>query len=102
MTLSVFLEGDPVRKRELQERLTTTLPWWFGQPTSNAKYAMQAEILDGYVAERQGVRCGLLLLKYCSALSAEVYWMGVDPTWHRIGIGRALVRAAVEAARNRA
>jgi ribosomal protein S18 acetylase RimI-like enzyme len=102
MALSVFLEADPVRKRELQEHLTTKLPGWFSQPMSNAKYALQAEILDGYVAERQGVRCGLLLLKYCGTLSAEVYWMGVDPTCHRIGVGRALVRAAVEAARSRA
>ena len=100
-TLKVFLEADPVRKRELQERLTAGLPEWFGQPKSNAKYAMQAEILDGFVAERQAVRCGLLLLKYCSPISAEVYWMGVDRTWHRSGVGRALVQAAVEAARSR-
>jgi hypothetical protein len=46
----VFLEIDPDRKRQLQMRLTTQLPEWFGQPDSNAKYARQAEVLDGYVA----------------------------------------------------
>jgi hypothetical protein len=75
--LNVFLEPSPVRKRELQERLTAALPQWFGLPTSNAKYAMLAEILDGYVAESDGVRRGLLLLKYHSPISAEVYWIGV-------------------------
>ena len=81
-----------MRKRELQERLTAMLPQWFGQPKSNARYAMQAEVLEGYIAETEGVGRGLLLLKYISPLSAEVYWMGVDPTCHRSGIGGALIR----------
>jgi N-acetylglutamate synthase-like GNAT family acetyltransferase len=94
--LNVFLEPSPKRKRELQERLTAELPQWFGLPASNAKYAMLAEILDGYVAECDGTRRGLLLLKYHSQTSAEVYWMGVDPVWHRKGMGRTLVNAAIE------
>jgi GNAT superfamily N-acetyltransferase len=97
----VFLEPDPARKRELQERLTAMLPDWFGQPKSNAKYAMQAEVLDGYVAESEGVCRGLLLLKYHGSLSAEVYWMGVDPAFHRAGMGRALMKAAIERASTR-
>jgi len=101
MSLNVFLESDPGRKRELQERLTALLPHWFGRPESNARYAMQAEVLDGYVAERDGVRCGLLLLKWVGSVGAEVYWMGVDPTRHRSGIGRALIGAAIEGARRR-
>ena len=94
--MNVFLEPSPLRKRELQERLTAALPQWFGQPKSNAKYAMLAETLDGYVAESDGVRRGLLLLKYHSATSAEVYWVGVDPACHRQGIGRALMGMAVD------
>jgi GNAT superfamily N-acetyltransferase len=93
--LNVFLEPSPVRKRELQERLTAALPQWFGCPTSNAKYAMLAEILNGYVAESDGARRGLLLLKYHSPMSAEVYWMGVYPGYHRQGMGRALMGAAI-------
>ena len=74
-----------MRKRELQERLTAELPQWFGQPASNANYARLAEVLDGYIAESYGASHGLLLLKYHSQTSAEVYWMGVDPAWHRKG-----------------
>jgi len=93
--LKVFLELSRVRKRELQERLTAALPEWFGQPMSNTKYATLAEILDGYVVESDDQRCGLLLLKYHSPISAEVYWIGVDPAYHRQGLGRALMDAAI-------
>jgi GNAT superfamily N-acetyltransferase len=93
--LNVFLEPSPVRKRELLERLTAALPQWFGSPTSNSKYATLAEILDGYVAESAGARRGLLLLKYHSPISAEVYWMGINPAYHRQGMGRALMGAVI-------
>jgi GNAT superfamily N-acetyltransferase len=99
--LNIFLESSPNRKRELQEQLTAMLPGWFGKADSNAKYALQAEILDGYVAESAGIHRGLLLLKQSSPAAAEIYWMAVDPTYHRSGIGRALIEAAVEAARTR-
>ena len=93
--LKVILESDPARKRELQERLTSRLQQWFSQPDSNARYASQAEVLDGYVAEIGEVRCGLLLLKHIGPVSAEIYWLGVDPGRHRSGVGRALIEAAV-------
>jgi N-acetylglutamate synthase-like GNAT family acetyltransferase len=99
--MNVFLEPNPTRKRELQQHLTAMLPDWFGKADSNAKYASQAERLDGYLAESEGVRCGLLLLKQASTVSAEIYWMAVDPTCHRSGIGRALIETAGESSRKR-
>jgi GNAT superfamily N-acetyltransferase len=95
----VFLETDSDRKRQLQMRLAAQLPEWFGQPASNAKYARQAEVLEGYVAAVDGDPCGLLLLQRTSPISAEIYWMAVTPARHQQGIGRALVRAASGAAR---
>jgi N-acetylglutamate synthase-like GNAT family acetyltransferase len=97
----VFLETDRIAKRGLQEHLTALLPAWFGQPAANARYAQQAETLDGYIAEIGGVRRGLLLLKSTGATSAEIFWLGVDPTCHRSGIGRALVETATDDARQR-
>ncbi|HEY4166519.1 MAG TPA: GNAT family N-acetyltransferase [Reyranella sp.] len=99
MPLSISLEPDPRRKRQVLERLTDGLPEWFGQPAANRAYAEQAEKLAGYVASVDGVARGLLLLKTHSPVSAEIYWMGVDRTCHRSGVGRALVEAACVAAR---
>jgi GNAT superfamily N-acetyltransferase len=84
--VNVYLERNSVRKRELQQHLTAMLPEWFGKADSNAKYALQAESLDGYLAESEGVGGGLLLLKQAS---------------HRSGIGRALIATACEASRKR-
>jgi GNAT superfamily N-acetyltransferase len=95
----VFLERDASRKRALQERLTQLLPQWFGRAESNAIYAQQAETLDGYVAERDGGHRALALVMRHSPISAEIYWMGVEPQYHRSGLGRALDHAVTEACR---
>ena len=99
MPLSISLEPDPRRRRQVLEQLTAGLPEWFGQPAANRAYAEQAERLPGYVASLDGRPRGLLLLKRHSPVSAEIYWMGVDPRCHRSGIGRALVDVACTAAR---
>lgn len=71
------------------------LPQWFGQPEANRHYAEQAEVLDAWAARIDGRARGLLLLKRHGPVSAEIYWLGVDPDHHRQGLGAALV-AAVE------
>jgi GNAT superfamily N-acetyltransferase len=91
MGVSITREEDPAASRRLLETLTARLPEWFAQPDSNRHYAEQAEILEAWVARLDGRARGLLLLKRHGALSAEIYWLGVDPDHHRQGIGKALV-----------
>jgi GNAT superfamily N-acetyltransferase len=99
MSLSIALEPDPRRKRQVLERLTAGLPEWFGRPDANRAYAEAAETLRGWMAHVDGEPRGLLLLKRHGPVSAEIYWMGVDRACHRCGIGRALVEAAGAGAR---
>jgi GNAT superfamily N-acetyltransferase len=93
--VGVFItrEEDPAACRRLLEALTARLPEWFAQPESNRHYAEQAEVLEGWIARIDGSARGLLLLKKHSAVSAEIYWLAVDPDRHRQGIGRALIGA---------
>jgi ribosomal protein S18 acetylase RimI-like enzyme len=93
MGVSIAREEDPAASRRLLEALTTRLPEWFGQPQSNRHYAGQAEVLDAWTARVDGNARGLLLLKRHSAVSAEIYWLAIDPDHHRQGLGRALVGA---------
>ena len=93
MEVSVGQEKDPTGNRRILETLTARLPEWFAQGESNRHYAEQAEILEAWVARIDGRAGGLLLIKRHSPVSAEVYWLGVDPDHHRQGIGRALIGA---------
>jgi ribosomal protein S18 acetylase RimI-like enzyme len=91
--MGVFIarEEDPAASRRLLGALTARLPEWFAQPESNRHYAEQSEILEAWTARIEGSAQGLLLLKRHSAISAEIYWLAVDPDHHRQGIGRALI-----------
>jgi GNAT superfamily N-acetyltransferase len=91
MDVAVAEEKDPKVRRRIVESLTARLPEWFGQEEANRHYAKQAEVLEGWVGRIGGRAIGLLLIKRHSAVSAEIYWLGVDPDHHRQGIGRVLL-----------
>src|SRR5437868_6287499 len=93
MDVSVAEEKDPGERRCIVETLTARLPEWFGRPESNRHYAEQAEVLEAWRARVDGEAVGLLLLKRHSTVSAEIYWLGIDPQHHRQGIGRSLTGA---------
>jgi ribosomal protein S18 acetylase RimI-like enzyme len=93
MGVSIAREDDPAASRRLLEALTARLAAWFAQPDSNRHYAEQAEILEAWVARMDGSALGLLLLKRHGAASAEIYWLGVEPDYHRQGVGKALIGA---------
>lgn len=93
MGVTIAREEDSAACRRLLEALTARLPEWFAQPQSNRHYAEQAEVLEGWTARLEGSARGLLLLKKHSVVSAEIYWLAVDPDHHREGIGRALIGA---------
>jgi GNAT superfamily N-acetyltransferase len=79
------------------ERLLRMLPTWFGIESSVVEYVEAARSLPAYVAwpaDRQESRpAGVLLAVRHYPRSAEIYLMAVDPSWHRTGVGRALVTA---------
>ena len=84
------------------DRLLRLLPGWFGIESSVIEYVAKAQELPTYLAwpghessdqdvDRQPV--GVLLAARHFPGAAEIYLMAVEPAVHRLGIGRALVRA---------
>ena len=76
-------------------------------PDALARRMEQAKALEAvFLCQRDGVVAGLLALRTVPTLSAAQDWaeiteLYVRPSFRRMGVGRALVRAAVEYSRIR-
>jgi GNAT superfamily N-acetyltransferase len=71
-----------------------SLPHWFGNPDSVADYVAVADRSPSVIAGADERDVGITTLVRHSRYAAEVYVMGVLPQYHRLGIGRAMLRAA--------
>jgi ribosomal protein S18 acetylase RimI-like enzyme len=74
------------------------LPDWFGIPESVEEYASFAEDADMLGATSDGFVAGFITLRSTSDVAAEIYVMAIRPSFHRMGLGSALVNAASEKA----
>lgn len=82
-------------KARIVQEILNDLPKWFGIPASIAAYAQEAEVLPMFACSApDGTTIGFLSLKPTSEFAVEIHLMGVKESWHRIGIGRALITAA--------
>lgn len=70
------------------------LPAWFGIEEATQHYIEQTDVLPTFVAWDGDRAVGFLTFKRHSDAAAEIIVMGVRPTWHRQGVGRALLAAA--------
>jgi GNAT superfamily N-acetyltransferase len=70
------------------------LPQWFGMPESNTAFIESLDHLPGLVAIEDDQVVGFLALERYGDRAAEITVMGVEPSMHRRGIGRALVAGA--------
>ncbi len=79
------------------------LPEWFGIEEATAQYIREIEEMPTLLAVRQatGDVVGFLTLNYHTAYAAEIHVMGVLPSMHRRGVGRALVARAEAALRGK-
>jgi GNAT superfamily N-acetyltransferase len=80
---------------EIVNRLLRSLPGWFGIESSIVEYVEAARHAPTYLARPRGESrpAGVLLAVRHFPGAAEILLMAVDPSVHRRGAGRALVRA---------
>lgn len=100
MPPKIAMIHDAEAKAQLCRKITERLPMWFGRPDVNDLYFQEIRTRDVFVAQEDGVACGLIALEYHFEITCNVWWLGVDPGFHRRGLGRALMsRAVAEAGR---
>jgi GNAT superfamily N-acetyltransferase len=101
MPIKIEPLDDATKKAELCGRLSAELPMWFGRPESNVAYMRGIATRNCYVAEQDKTIAGLIALDYHFGTTCNVWWLGVRPSFHRRGIGRALVERALQEAQGR-
>ena len=82
-------------KEEVARSILDTLPEWFGIPSAREAYIHHASHAPMLGAEDEGRVLGYASLANHFGNNCEIHSMGVDPRWHRKGIGRELIAAAV-------
>ncbi len=90
---------DPTEKRRIAERILLSLPNWFGIPSSTAEYIESVMNLPFFAVYRETEAIGFLALQKTSVFAYEIHVMGVLSEYHRNGVGRALVLASADYAR---
>ena len=77
------------------EAVGRELPAWFGIEEGLQELRRCAETQEGFVAVHEDAVVGFVTLARHFPETWEITWMAVHPRWHRLGLGRRLVEAAV-------
>ena len=85
---------DPERKSVACAAIMGKLPGWFGIPASNERFVNEIADKDVFTALVDHRPIGLIALRYHFQTTAEIWWLGIMPEYHRQGIGRRLFDAA--------
>ncbi len=92
--MNFTIQGPHLATTTLCAPILRALPGWFGIEEALDQYCAQIDNLPTFLARGpQGVT-GFLSIKQHNPYAAEVYVMGVLPSAHRRGLGRALMDAA--------
>lgn len=85
---------SPLLRGEICRSVLSSLPNWFGIPESNEMYIRDAHLLAMFAAFDGETPVGMMCLSVHNECTCEIHVMGINPEYHRRGIGRRFVDEA--------
>ncbi len=92
--MPTLIEGPLLEQSAVCIPILRMLPDWFGQESGLRVYEGEIGHLLTFLANMDEQPVGFLSLKQHNPYSMEIFIMGVNPLFHRCGIGRSLVKTA--------
>ena len=100
MKVSINEIIDAKEKEEISREILYDLPEWFGMPESTESYINDSED-KAYIAAYIGDEpVGFIVLNQTSKSTSEIFVMGVKKQFHRLGVGRELIKAYEDLAKD--
>lgn len=88
-------------REAVSRSILAMLPGWFGIPSAREAYIRHASVAPTLAAHVGDLAVGYISLAEHFGINCEVHSMGVDPRWHRTGVGRALIEGGARRAKAR-
>jgi ribosomal protein S18 acetylase RimI-like enzyme len=95
-----FVE-DANEREAIASTLLSGLPEWFGLPESTQNYVKGSRSLPMWTYERGGVPVGFIVLRETSAVTVEIWVMGVRKEAQHSGVGTSLWQECLRYARQK-
>ncbi|MBS5933771.1 MAG: GNAT family N-acetyltransferase [Clostridiales bacterium] len=87
---------DKEEKARIADEILHMLPDWFGIEESTQEYIRESKSMPFLGAYEDETAVGFLAIKEASPYAAEIYVMGIQPQYHRSGIGKQLFDACYQ------
>lgn len=84
---------------KLCRKITAKLPEYFGLPDVNEHYAIGTQTRINLAAKTNNEHVGLISIDFPYQNNSNIYWMAILPNYHSQGIGRKLIMAAINIAK---
>lgn len=88
---------SPSNASSLCAEITADLPEYFGLPIANQAYFEGVKTRDNFAVEN----IGLISIDFPYPNNANIYWMGVKKQHHGSGIGKLLIKTAIDFAQSK-
>jgi GNAT superfamily N-acetyltransferase len=92
--------ADRQDKAAIADQVLRSLPDWFGIEDARVAYVQTSQDLPFWAAYVEACPVGFLSLQRHNAYTSEIFCMGIEQAFHRHGIGKALVSAAIQFSRD--